>query len=118
MRDGLLVTEKPYDGWEGASVELRGHFVVALPRSCLGHSYLAIANPGLNVSRRGCCSLHCWEITERHYQDVARLEEDNENDCRRGYVGRWFYNVCVLGPHRAREGWGEKQGPSFGRYTN
>jgi hypothetical protein len=109
MRDGLLVTEKPYEGWEGTSVELRGHFVVAPPRSCLGYSYLAIANPRLNISRCGCCSLYCWEITERHYQDVARLEEYNENDCHRGYVGWWFYKVCVLGPHHAREGWGEKQ---------
>jgi hypothetical protein len=53
MRADLLVTGKPYDGWEGASIELQGHFVVAPPRSCLGHSYLAIANPGVNFSRRG-----------------------------------------------------------------
>jgi hypothetical protein len=52
-------------------------------------------------------------ITERHRPDVARHEQHSKNDCRRDYVGR-----CVLGPHRAREGWHEKQGPSFRRYTN
>jgi hypothetical protein len=49
---------------------------------------------------------------------VARLEQDSENDYHRGYVGRCVYKVRVLDPRRAREGWGEKQGPSFGRYTN
>jgi hypothetical protein len=34
-----------------------------------------------------------------HCQDMARLEQDSENDCRRGYVGRWVYKVRVLGPH-------------------
>jgi hypothetical protein len=65
-----------------------------------------------------CCSLHCRAITEHRRQDVARLVQDSENDCRHGYVGRWVYKVRVLGPHHAREGWGEKQGPIFGTYTN
>jgi hypothetical protein len=43
---------------------------------------------------------------------------DSENDCHHGYVGRYVYKVRVLGSRRAREGWGEKQGPSFGRYKN
>jgi hypothetical protein len=34
---GLQAAGKPYGGWEGPSVELRGHFVGAPPRSCLAH---------------------------------------------------------------------------------
>jgi hypothetical protein len=46
------------------------------------------------------------------------LEQDSENDCRRGYVGRLVYKVRVLirrlGPRRAREGCGETR-TEFGK---